>query len=106
MNCNEIQALFEMYHDLPEDDVRRCKVRKHIEHCCQCKEEFEMWDESAELMRIAGMDDDVPPLAQPMASKVMNRIYEAESWRMPVPQRVYLISHKMWRNFTAVIAAC
>jgi hypothetical protein len=36
----------------------------------------------------------------------MDRIYEDESWRIPVAERMYAISYKMRRNLTAAIAFC
>lgn len=106
MNCTDIHALFEVYPDLPDEDVRKIQVRKHIEQCRSCREEFEFWEESAELMRSARLFDEIPQMTRPVSSLVMDRIYEAESWRVPVTQKMYLISDKVRRNFTAVIACC
>ncbi|MCC2685465.1 MAG: hypothetical protein K0R75_2364 [Paenibacillaceae bacterium] len=99
--------MFGVYWDLPEHDERRAQVQEHIRGCRECAEEFEMWDESNELIRLAGGTIALEPQdSNAIASKVMSRIYEAESWRLPIPERMYMITQKMRRNFTAAIVCC
>ncbi|WP_231571078.1 anti-sigma factor family protein [Gordoniibacillus kamchatkensis] len=105
MKCSEIQELFGLYWDLPNDDLRRQAVDKHIDHCSACAEEFQFWKETGDLIRMATTDD-VPEEPYPISRKVMDRIYEDETWRIPVAERMYAISFKMRRNLTAVIAFC
>jgi predicted anti-sigma-YlaC factor YlaD len=102
MNCDEIQELFGVYWDLPSNDERRLQVREHIKSCRQCAEEFEIWEESTNLIR-STQEETVPAMSDAIAGGVMSRIYEAESWRLPIPERVYMISLKMRRNITAAI---
>lgn len=106
MNCDEIQKLFGEYWDLPDDDERRIQVQEHIKRCGACAEEFAVWEESARLIRSVGAGDAQPLPAKPISNRVMSRIYEAESWRIPIPDRMYMISRKMRLNFTAAIAFC
>jgi hypothetical protein len=107
MKCDEVQQLFGIYWDLPEHDERRAQVQEHIRECRECAEEFEMWDESNDLIRLTGGVIALEPRASDaIAGKVMSRIYEAESWRLPIPDRIYMITHKMRRNFTAAILCC
>jgi hypothetical protein len=105
MKCSEIQELFGLYWDLPNDDLRRQAVDKHVEYCTACAEEFLFWKESNELIRMATTDD-VPEEPFPISRKVMDRIYDDESWRVPVAERIYAISFRMRRNVTAVISFC
>jgi hypothetical protein len=105
MKCSEVQELFGLYWDLPNDDLRRQAVDTHIEHCGACAEEFQFWKETGELIRMA-KPGDVPGEAYPISRKVMDRIYEDESWRIPVAERIYAISFKMRRRLTAVISFC
>jgi hypothetical protein len=108
MNCEEIQRLFGEYWDLPEGDQRRLAVDRHIRHCPACAAEFTFWEESADLIRKArAVPEEVATApAMSMSGRVMSRIYEAESWRIPVPERMYLISDTLRRNATAIIACC
>jgi hypothetical protein len=106
MKCSDIQELFGVYWDLPNDDLRRVAVDKHVKHCASCAEEFQIWEESTILIRNIAEHDDMPEYTPPISQKVMNRIYEDESWRIPVPDRIYAISFKQRRNLTVVIAAC
>lgn len=106
MKCSEIQELFGVYWDLPNDDLRRAAVDKHLETCDSCGEEFQIWEESMILIRTAATDEEFTEFEPVVSSKVMSRIYEDESWRIPVSERMYSISYKLRRNLTAVIAFC
>ncbi|CAN7589184.1 zf-HC2 domain-containing protein [Paenibacillus sp. LjRoot153] len=106
MKCSEIQELFGVYWDLPNDDLRRTAVDKHLETCDSCKEEFQIWEESMILIRTAATDEELTDFEPIVSTKVMSRIYEDESWRIPVSERMYSISYKLRRNLTAVIAFC
>lgn len=106
MKCNDIQELFGVYWDLPNDDLRRAAIDKHVKNCTVCAEEFQIWEESTMLIRIAAISEEIPELVPPVSQQVMNRIYEDESWRIPVPERMYAISYRLRRNVTAVVAAC
>jgi hypothetical protein len=107
MKCNEIQDLFGIYFDLQEDDPRRQSVDLHIKGCESCREEFEMWEESTDLIRLA--KEDTAPLqlsTSRVTNEVMNRIYQSESWRMPVSDRIYSIPYQLRRNMTMIISFC
>lgn len=106
MKCSEIQELFGVYWDLPNDDLRRAAVDKHLETCDSCEEEFQIWEESMILIRTAATDEELTDFEPVVSTKVMSRIYEDESWRIPVSERMYAISYKLRRNLTAVIAFC
>ncbi|UKS30584.1 zf-HC2 domain-containing protein [Paenibacillus sp. HWE-109] len=106
MKCSEIQELFGVYWDLPNNDLRRAAVDAHIATCTECAEEFQIWEESTMLIRTATIESDLSDYEPMVSSKVMSRIYEDESWRMPVSERIYAISYKLRRNLTAVIAFC
>jgi hypothetical protein len=104
MKCDDIQQLFGIYFDLPDDDLRRKCVDEHILRCRDCAEEFEIWLESTSLIRSMHDIPQFPRKSTPIADKVMNRIYEDESWRIPVTDRIYQIPYKLRRNLTAIIA--
>jgi predicted anti-sigma-YlaC factor YlaD len=105
MKCDDIQELFGIYFDLPDDDLRRRCVDEHIMRCRVCAEEFEIWLESTSLIRsMQEVQPQLPRKSTPIADKVMNRIYEDESWRIPVTDRIYQIPYKLRRNLTAIIA--
>jgi hypothetical protein len=105
MKCNDVKELLAEYWDLSESDPRRDQVNDHIEHCSDCAEEFVLWEESSNLIQTSS-----PLFAEkerpPISNSVMDRIYADESWRMPVPDRIYSISYKLRRNLTAVISFC
>jgi hypothetical protein len=105
MKCHDIQELFGIYWDLPGEDLRKQCVNEHIKHCKACAEEFEIWQESIELIRFS-TDEELADMPTPVSSSVMSRIYADEAWKMPITDRMYAISYRMRRNFTAVIAFC
>ncbi|GAA3405132.1 anti-sigma factor family protein [Paenibacillus hodogayensis] len=106
MKCHDVQEWLGAYWDLPEDDDRRRAVDEHIGQCPTCREEFEIWEESTDLIRnsVVGLDRQVEYV--PVSAQVMNRIYADESWRIPVPNKLYAFSYKLRRNLTAVVALC
>lgn len=106
MKCEEIQDVLVIYWDLPSHDTRRKEVDAHIEQCAACHEEFHIWKESTELIRSTIHEAKHPVKPASLSQKVMDRIYENEAWRMPIPDRIYAISYKLRRNLTAVIAMC
>lgn len=106
MKCQDIQEWLGAYWDLPEDDERRRVVDEHIGQCESCREEFEIWMESMELIRDTAHSVDVRVEYAPVSNQVMNRIYADESWRIPVPNKLYSFSYKMRRNVAAIVALC
>ncbi|OXM88277.1 hypothetical protein CF651_02875 [Paenibacillus rigui] len=106
MKCDEIQEWFGDYWDLAEHDLKRQRVDEHIRHCRACALEFEMWKESMGLIHSAAEAEEIAAEMRPISKSVMNRIYEDESWRVPVTDRLYSITYKFRRNVTAAIAVC
>jgi len=106
MKCQDVQEWLGAYWDLPEDDDRRQAVDEHIGQCQACREEFEIWAESTELIRDTVGIADKRSEYVPVSTQVMSRIYADESWRIPVPNRLYAFSYKMRRNLAAIVALC
>ncbi|MDQ1909400.1 zf-HC2 domain-containing protein [Paenibacillus sp. GD4] len=106
MKCEDIQELFAEYWDLNERDLKRQAVDEHIKHCAQCAEEFEMWRESEDLIKSVTETMGTERQAPVISESVMKRIYQDESWRVPVGDKLYHFSYKMRRNVTAVVAFC
>lgn len=105
MKCNEVQEWLGEYCDLPVQDLRRQRIDEHIRHCSACAEELRIWEESADLIK-TGIFASGTDGGSRIASDVMSRIYSDESWRIPVADRTYNLSSKMFRNITAVMAFC
>lgn len=105
MKCEEAREMFGVYWDLQETDERRQSIDQHIENCPECSEEFDLWLESTMLIQSAAADleESIPQGA--ISSKVMDRIYADETWRLPVADRMYHFTYKFRRNVAAVIAA-
>jgi hypothetical protein len=106
MKCDDIQDWLGVYWDLAQDDPNRLAVDEHISRCENCAAEFEIWQESTELIKSAAGADVVGGSQTPISKSVMKRIYEDEAWRVPVADRMYAISFKFRRNVTAMIAFC
>lgn len=107
MKCEEIQELFGIYFDLPEDDERRAMLDEHVLTCDSCREEFRIWEESADLIRLAQEEPEpVFYTSPPVTDQVMKRIYNSEGWRTPVSDRIYSIPYKLRRNLIGIIAFC
>ncbi|MCR8642269.1 zf-HC2 domain-containing protein [Paenibacillus sp. N1-5-1-14] len=113
MRCNEVREQLGDYWDMPEDAPQRIAIDQHVLTCAECAEEFQIWQESTQLIRSA-MDESAQQLSSysshreenSISSKVMKRIYEDDSWRLPVPERMYAFSRKMRRNLLVAISFC
>ncbi|QHT60550.1 zf-HC2 domain-containing protein [Paenibacillus lycopersici] len=106
MNCQDVQQSFGAYWDLTEEDGERKRVDEHLRTCDACREEFRIWEESEQLIRIFSEDaDEIGPLDH-VNHGVMDRIYAEQSWLMPIPNRSYQFSKTFRRNVTAIIACC
>ncbi len=106
MNCSDVNEMLAEYWDLTDHDPRKIELDQHITHCSDCEEQFQLWEESSRLIQTSS-----PPLSginmpERLSKRVMNQIYDDESWRVPVPNRIYSISYKIRRNLTAVISFC
>ena len=98
-----------VYWDLLDQDERRLEMDRHIRSCPACREEFEIWRESTELIRTTILEEQSPqetPAAKTMSDMVMKRIYEEEPWRLPVTERIYQFSYAVRRNFMVSVAFC
>lgn len=107
MKCTEVKEVFAAYWDLSEEDALQEMVNAHINHCLSCAEEFKIWEESSSLIH----DSSMPVITSTninnkISSQVMARIYSDESWRTPIPDRIYSITYKLRRNLTGIIAFC
>lgn len=103
MKCNETKELLAQYWDLPEGDAKRQHIEEHIQHCEQCAEDYERWQQSFELIQQAS-DDYAIGTNSSISSRVMRQIYDDEGWREPVPHRIYSISYKLRRKLTLLIS--
>jgi predicted anti-sigma-YlaC factor YlaD len=110
MKCMEVQELLPVYWDLAESDERRVEADQHIQGCAICREEFNMWHESTELIRStifeAKRQEAELELPSTLSNQVMQRIYKEEPWRTPVTERLYDFSFSLRRKLTAAISFC
>jgi len=106
MNCSQAEEMFGIYFDLPEEDPRRKEVDLHVRECPACAEEFLLWKESSTLIQSGALLDDMEPVPESVSKQVMERIYQDESWRIPVSERTYAMPYKLRRGLFAAIALC
>lgn len=106
MNCTQAEEMLGTYFDLPAGDPRRKQVDEHIRECPACAEEFLLWEESSNLIQSGALLEDMEPVADSVSKQVMARIYQDESWRIPVSERSYSMPYKLRRKVFAIIALC
>lgn len=105
MKCEDIQERLGIYFDLPEGDEDRIAVDEHIRQCESCREEFHIWEESADLIRLSQEETEPVLYSAPMVTdQVMRRIYQQEAWRTPISNRIYSISFALRRKLTIMAA--
>lgn len=74
MKCEEAQELMEYVWDLPDNDLRRIRLRQHIQQCGSCAMEYEMWEDSLKIVH--ELEHDVSEArAEALNRNVMDRIY-------------------------------
>lgn len=106
MKCYEISERLGEYWDLPDHDELKRAMDQHIASCEACREEFEIWNESASLIQsVRGASIQTLPEGK-VTQDVMERIYHNESWRLPVAFRTYTFSYRVRRNIMACLAMC
>jgi hypothetical protein len=104
MNCNELIELLGEYWDLPDNDIRRASANRHLDSCSSCREEFEIWKVSTDLIQSSKDAEQQFELHKPISIDVMSRIYKDESWRLPVAFKSYTFTYKVRRNIMATFA--
>jgi hypothetical protein len=99
-----------VYWDLPDTDIRRLEADRHILECDACREEFDIWRESTELIRTSILESKREEAGHEtktvMSQRVMDRIYQEDPWRTPVTERIYSFSFALRRKLTAAISFC
>ncbi|MDQ8735436.1 hypothetical protein [Paenibacillus sp. LHD-38] len=106
MNCNDAQDKFGEYWDLSEYDEDRIAIDTHLLECKACAEQFQLWEESEEMIRFLSEEEDSLGPIEHVNRNVMDRIYAEESWLMPVPHKSYQFSKSFRRNIALIVAAC
>jgi hypothetical protein len=106
MKCHEAQQAFGTYWDLVDDDSRKAAVNQHLLSCPNCSEEFHIWEESMHLIRSATKQKEDSSVPDSISGKVMQRIYQEDTWRVPIQNRVYRFSDKLRSRLVLSIAIC
>ncbi|MNZ62971.1 hypothetical protein D3C78_811080 [compost metagenome] len=106
MNCTDAQNKFVEYWDLSEHDDERIAIDQHLLHCADCAEQFRIWEESEDMIRILSEEEAIIGPIEHVNRSVMDRIYAEQSWLMPVPSKSYHFSKSFRRNFAIIVAAC
>lgn len=82
MNCREAQDLFPLLGDSPSGSPEVTALREHISRCSYCSAEWELWEDSAKLIREAETLVSEES-AEAVNARVMQRIYLESPWLMP-----------------------
>lgn len=110
MKCQPIQKLFAIYSELSSHDARKLMMDQHMATCSPCANKWEMWEQTMSLVRASQYVDKVYSSPNRTSQNVMNKIYQVESWRIPVPQRTYVFSlrwlSKLFVLFSVALTVC
>ncbi|CAM3126420.1 hypothetical protein PALU110988_03300 [Paenibacillus lupini] len=107
MKCDDVQDKFDLFGDFSEEDVEREAMEAHLLDCEHCAEQYRLWEESEEMIRILSEEDEVVSAQMEHVNRsVMDRIYAEQSWLLPVSQKSYHFSPAFRRNLAIVLAAC
>ncbi len=104
MNCTECNEILSEYWDLPDNDIRRVSVNRHLSTCQACREEFEIWQTSTDWIQLSKESEQSGVVYKPISTDVMSRIYKDEAWRLPLTFKNYTFTYKVRRNIMATFA--
>lgn len=102
MNCRSNQKLFAMYWELSNHDARKLLIDEHNSTCKVCANKFRIWEKTMQLVKTSKEVDDNVTGNVLISQNVMHRIYQLETWRMPIPLRSLSIS-MAWRKKISLI---
>jgi hypothetical protein len=107
MKCDDVQDKFDVLGNFSEEDVEREAMEAHLLDCEHCAEQYRLWEESEEMIRMLSEEDEVVSAQMEHVNRsVMDRIYAEQSWLLPVSQKSYHFSPAFRRNLAIVLAAC
>lgn len=107
MNCKQVDELLSNYWQLDEEDPLRIEMEAHMFECPHCAAKLDL-----ESAAFPILDYDEPTASytteqtQSITSTVMERIYEEESWFMPISTKRYQFTKSFRRNVSIIIASC
>lgn len=103
MTCDEAQKLMEIVWDLPDNDLRRKRLKDHVQTCRLCAAEYEMWVESMEMVH--ALEHEVSDLqAENVNRNVMDRIYRDFPWLVEETSKSSAISRVFRKRLIIWIA--
>jgi hypothetical protein len=107
MNCKQVDELLHTYWQLDEENPLRIEIEAHMFECQDCAAKLDL---DAGSFPVLDYDEPViPDNALPMnsiSSSVMKRIYEEETWFMPIATKRYQFTQSFRRNVSIIIASC
>ncbi|WP_054957111.1 anti-sigma factor family protein [Paenibacillus dakarensis] len=103
MNCEEAQLLMEYVWDLPDNDLRRIRLRQHIQTCGSCAVEYEMWEDS--LRAVHSLEYEVTEArAEAINRNVMDRIYRDFPMLVEENEKGKMVSRIFRKRLTILIS--
>lgn len=107
MNCKQVDELLHKYWQLDEENPLRIEIEAHLFDCEQCAAKLDL---ETIAFPVLECEESTAPFSfeqsQSISSTVMNRIYEEESWFMPISTKRYQFTKSFRRNVSIIIASC
>lgn len=110
MNCKQVDELLHTYWQLDEENPLRIEIEAHMFDCDMCAAKLDLEPLSFPVL---DCEESVVPSGsgsnisqQQISSTVMQRIYEEETWYMPIANKRYQFSKSFRRNVAIIIASC
>lgn len=103
MNCDEAQELFGIVSDMKAYDPRRLKFEQHTATCSDCAAEFELWNESRQMI-LNLQEEKTEAQAEEINRNVMDRIYRESPWLIPDQSKPFAVPAATRRHLSLWIA--
>jgi len=107
MNCKQVDELLHTYWQLEEENPLRIELEAHMFECQHCAAKLDLDADSFpafELDELVIPENDMT--SNSISSNVMQRIYDEETWFMPIATKRYQFSPSFRRNVFIIIASC
>jgi predicted anti-sigma-YlaC factor YlaD len=103
MTCSIIREGFSFYDELHDGDQRKKQMDEHLSTCGQCRQEFQVWQESLQLIREHGQQI---PEGGRISERVMARIFDEQPWHHSPLSQINQRNSSLKYSLQAILVAC
>lgn len=97
MKCEEVLEMMAEYADNLLPESMRVRVEEHLVACDACRTECELWTKSGLWLQMDKEQYNSVHAPRSIVDAVMTRIFAEDRWAIPIRQKVFTVTARMWR---------